>query len=107
MQRTERRYVARCAVQVGLQAHPHVAVSVLEPPVERQRRLDVARILHVDPQPAAEPLRLFDQPRQAGLGARRVDVESEVRQLHGDLRIQAQPLDGAEGVGVFLCSGLG
>ncbi len=73
-----------------------VGMRLVERPVERQRRVRVGAPLHVDPEPAAVDARGLGQRAHVRGAERRIDVEPELRGLHGHLGVQVPAPDAVE-----------
>ena len=78
--------------EVRLQHGADVVVTRLaQPAVDAERRVDDARLLHVDPDEAAEPLRDLDDPLDVRVRDLLVELEAEMGQLERDVRTAASP----------------
>src|SRR6185437_5435054 len=87
--------------EVSLQDSADVRVTALaKPPVDAQRRLEGARLLHVHPDEVADARRMLDELGHIALREFLVDRESEVRELDGDVRLQSLRMDAVEHLAV-------
>src|SRR5690349_4507205 len=84
-----------------MQARVDVLVAALaESAVDAERRLDVARLLHVDADEIADARRVPDELGNVALRKLLVDRETEVRELERDVRAQALRADAVEQLAV-------
>jgi hypothetical protein len=86
-------------VEVRLEADADASPLRARPAEEIERRVHVARLLHVDPDEGAERRRARRERTDVRRTRLAIDVEPEVRELDRDLRRQsarAQPLEDVE-----------
>ena len=62
--------------------------EVAQRPAHLERALDVRALLHVDPQHDAAAPGFLGEREQVRAAARRIDVESKLRQLHRDVAVE-------------------
>src|SRR5436309_6909499 len=82
--------VLRGPEEVGLHADADVGVPGPHAAGQVERRVHVARLLHVDPDEVAEGGRPLGEGAHVGETARGIDVEPELRRLDGYLGIFAR-----------------
>src|SRR5205814_6413925 len=82
-------------------ADPDVGVLGADAPGQVERRVDVARLLHVDPHEVAQRGRPGGQGAHVGEAALGVDVEAELGRLDGDLRVDPAGADAFQGVEIM------
>ena len=100
VERQQRCDVGLRAAQVRLQTHADVRVIGAHAPVDVERRIDERALLHVDPDHVAERFRTLDDGAQVYFACILRDVESELRELDRDLRVDLHCRDAAERVDV-------
>jgi hypothetical protein len=88
-ERHERAEVVAGAIQVGLKAHTDIRQIRKHAAVDRQRRIDVRVLLHINPDEGAVRLRACHERMQIRIAALRVDVEAELGQLDRYVTIQS------------------
>ena len=100
--------VAAGAMQARLQRHAQVAVVPLPQDLERlERALGIGRILHVDAHEAVHLLRrVHDAPQVVHAGGE-VDAGAELRELQGDVALDARHHDGVYQLHVLAGGGRG
>jgi len=74
--------------------------ALTEVPVDAERRVDVTRLLHVDPDEVAEGRGMRDELGEVALRELLVDREAEMRELEGDVRPQLLRIDAVEHLAV-------
>ena len=67
-----------------------------------ERRIDVGRALHVDPDEVVALGRAIDEPLQVAEAELLVEIEPELRRLHRDLRVETGGLHLIEHVEIML-----
>jgi hypothetical protein len=102
-------HVAFRAPQVGLDDDADgVAVELrAEAAEDVERDLRDGRVLHVDADEVAAPGRLLDDRARVAVGQLGVDAEAELRELDGDVRVDARLVDAREDFPVLAHLGLG
>jgi hypothetical protein len=105
-ERNERREVVRGAIEICLKADAGMRIRAKRAP-HVKRPFDVEALLHVDPELDAAALRLVGEHQQSRLAALRIDVDPELRELHGDMAVDAAPLELAGNGDVMRCCLIG
>ena len=75
--------------------------------VQLERRIDVGRALHVDPEEVAAPLGPLEDALEVALAQRAIEIEAELRRLDRDLRVEPGRRNLVEHVEVVLRDLLG
>ena len=105
--REQVRDVLGRSMEVRLDAHAGVLELLAEPPVDREGRIDVGNRLHVEEQMLAEGGGALREAAQSLERLLRVEVQTQVRRLHGDLGVETSPFDQVEEPEVVLRDGIG
>ena len=104
----QRLEIGRRAVEVGLQHRADVLVALLaEAAVDAQRRVDVERLLHVEPDEVAAGGGVRDELADVRARELLVEGEAEVRQLQRDVDAQLLGGDAVEDLPVGVDDGAG
>jgi hypothetical protein len=75
--------------------------------IQLEGRIDVPRILHVDPQVVVSLICPLEQPIQVPLAESSIEIETELRGLDGDLRVESGRGHSVEGIQVMQRHGFG
>src|SRR5687767_15231714 len=94
--RTERQQrfdVLRGPIEVGLERQAYTPRFGAGAAVEVERRIDITRVLHVDPQQVVPLIGAFEQPVHVALAQAAIEIQTELRRLDRNLRVESRSID--------------